>query len=92
MKKSDKIKVGISVGDINGIGIEVILKTLDDNRMLDFCSPIVFATNKVINFHKKVLNMNIQLHGIENLKNVVHNKLNLLNISNENIEVNFGES
>ena len=92
MRKSEKIKIGISVGDINGIGIEVILKTLDDNRMLDFCTPIVFASNKVINFHKKVLNMNVQLHGIENLKNVVHNKLNLLNISNENAEVNFGES
>jgi 4-hydroxythreonine-4-phosphate dehydrogenase len=92
MKKSEKIKVGISVGDINGIGIEVILKTFEDNRIFDFCTPIIFASNKVINTHKMALNINIQIHGIDNLKKVVHNKLNLLNIWNENIEINFGKS
>ena len=43
MKKQEKIKVGISVGDINGIGIEVILKTFEDSRMLEFCTPIIFG-------------------------------------------------
>ena len=38
-----KIKVGISLGDINGIGLEVIIKTFKDNRMMDFCTPIVFG-------------------------------------------------
>jgi 4-hydroxythreonine-4-phosphate dehydrogenase len=90
MKKSEKIKVGISVGDTNGIGIEVILKTFEDNRMLDFCTPVIFASNKVISYHKKALNINTQVHGIENLKNIVYNKLNLLNIWRETIDIDLG--
>ena len=90
MKKSEKIKVGISIGDINGIGIEVILKTFDDSRMLDFCTPVIFGSTKVISYHKKALNMNTQVHGIDNLKNMVHNKLNLLNIWRENVPVELG--
>ena len=90
MKKSEKIKVGISVGDTNGIGIEVISKTFEDNRMLDFCTPVIFASNKVISYHKKALNINTQVHGIENLKNIVHNKLNLLNIWRETIDIDLG--
>ena len=58
MKKSEKIRVGISVGDINGIGIEIILKTFEDSRMLDFCTPVIFASNKVISYHKKALKIN----------------------------------
>ena len=44
MKKHEKIRVGISVGDVNGIGIEVILKTFEDARMMEFCTPIVFGS------------------------------------------------
>ena len=90
MKKTEKIKVGISVGDTNGIGIEVILKTFEDNRMLDFCTPVIFASNKVISYHKKALNINTQVHGIDNLKNIVYNKLNLVNIWRENIDIELG--
>ena len=53
MNKKDKIVVGISVGDINGVGIEVILKTFEDKRMLDFCTPLLFGSSKVIAAHKK---------------------------------------
>ena len=61
MNKESKIKVGISIGDINGVGIEVILKTFEDKRMLDFCTPIIFGSTKVISFYKKNINPNIQL-------------------------------
>ena len=47
MNKSDKIIVGISIGDLNGIGVEVILKTFQDNRMLDFCTPLIFGSTKL---------------------------------------------
>jgi 4-hydroxythreonine-4-phosphate dehydrogenase len=91
MKKSDKIKVGISVGDLNGIGVEVILKTFSDHRMLDFCTPILFASSKVISFHKNKLNMKLPVHGISNLKQVVDNKVNLYNIWKEEIKINLGK-
>ena len=44
-----KPKIGITTGDINGIGIELIIKTLADHRILDFFTPVIFASNKVIN-------------------------------------------
>ncbi|MFT5942837.1 MAG: 4-hydroxy-L-threonine phosphate dehydrogenase PdxA, partial [Sediminicola sp.] len=55
MQESEKIKLGISIGDFNGIGCEVVLKTFEDVRMLDFCTPIIFASNKVISFQKNEL-------------------------------------
>ena len=63
MKKFENIKVGVSVGDINGIGIEIILKTFEDLRMLELCTPILFASNKIISIHKKELNIDCQFHG-----------------------------
>ncbi len=91
MKKSEKIKVGISIGDFNGIGIEVILKTFEDMRMLDFCTPIIFGSSKIISYHKKALQFDINIHGVDHMKKVVHNKLNLYNISREMIDVELGK-
>jgi len=90
MKKSEKIKVGISVGDLNGIGVEVILKTFSDHRMFDFCTPIIFASSKAISFHKNKLNIKVPIHGISSLQQVVENKLNLYNIWKEDVKINFG--
>ncbi len=90
MKKSEKIIVGISVGDINGIGIEIILKTFEDIRMLDFCTPIIFASTKVLSYHKKALNINTQVHGIENLENAISNKVNVLNVWKEAVDIDLG--
>ncbi len=74
MKKTDKIKVGISVGDLNGIGIEIVLKSFEDSRMLDFCTPIIFASSKVISYHKKALQLNTNIHGVDSLAKVVPQK------------------
>jgi len=48
MSNQDKIIVGISIGDLNGIGSEIVLKTFQDPRMLEFCTPVIFASVKVI--------------------------------------------
>lgn len=49
----NKPVIGFTCGDINGIGIELLIKTLGDNRILDICTPIIFGNNKVINFYRK---------------------------------------
>ena len=67
MKKEEKIKVGISVGDLNGVGIEVILKTFEDSRMLEFCTPIVFGSSKSVSFHKKALGIETGIHGVDHV-------------------------
>ena len=90
MKKTDKIKVGISVGDLNGIGIEIILKSFEDSRMLDFCTPVIFASSKVVSYHKKALNLDTNIHGIDNLSKIVPSKLNLLNVWKEMVDIELG--
>ncbi|WP_299835032.1 4-hydroxythreonine-4-phosphate dehydrogenase PdxA [uncultured Tenacibaculum sp.] len=92
MEKTNKIIVGISIGDINGIGIEIILKTFEDKRMLEFCTPVIFGSNKVISFHKKALNLNNSIHGIQSFDKIVHGKINLLNIWKEDIKVDIGKT
>lgn len=92
MSKNENIKVGISVGDINGIGLEIILKSFADKRMLDFCTPIIFASNKVVSFHKKELDLDTPIHGIQAINQAIPGKLNLVNVWKEEVNVVLGKS
>ncbi|MBA6157176.1 4-hydroxythreonine-4-phosphate dehydrogenase PdxA [Tenacibaculum sp. S7007] len=91
MDNTNKIIVGISVGDINGIGIEIILKTFEDKRMLEFCTPVLFASNRLISYHKKALGFNNNIHGINNIEKIVHGKINLLNAWKEEVKIEIGK-
>tara|TARA_B100000809_G_scaffold237763_1_gene257910 strand:- start:79978 stop:81021 length:1044 start_codon:yes stop_codon:yes gene_type:complete len=90
MDIEEKIKVGISIGDVNGIGLEVILKTFDDKRMLDFCTPILFASSKVVSSHKNALNSEVQIQGIESLDSIVDGKINLITAWKEEVKIELG--
>ena len=90
MDKSEKIKLGISIGDFNGIGIEIILKTFLDKRMLDFCTPIIFGSAKVISAYKKNMNINVPFNGIKHIEKAIPGKINILNLWKEDIEINLG--
>lgn len=90
MDKEQKIIVGISVGDLNGVGLEVILKTFGDKRIFDFCTPVLFCSTKVFSFHKKALKSDVHSHGIHDLNNIVHGKLNLMNSWKEDVELKLG--
>lgn len=92
MKNAENIIVGISIGDLNGIGSEVILKTFDDTRMLEMCTPVIFGNVKVLSFIKKNLNSELQLHGIDHLDQLVKGKVNVLNVWKESVEINFGQN
>ena len=52
---NEKPIIGITTGDLNGIGTEVIIKTFSDNRMLELCTPVIFSSNKVINYYRKIM-------------------------------------
>ncbi len=91
MKSAQKIKLGISIGDLNGIGGEIILKTFDDSRMLDFCTPVIFASVKTLSFLKKHFNLELNIHGVENVSQVIEGKINVVNVWKENVSINFGE-
>ena len=88
-----KIKVGISIGDLNGIGLEIIIKTFKDARMMEFCTPIVYGSSKVASINKKHLEMlDFNFNIIEKFENLKHNKVNLLNIWSDDIDIHFGKS
>ncbi|MDT0558003.1 4-hydroxythreonine-4-phosphate dehydrogenase PdxA [Ichthyenterobacterium sp. W332] len=91
MKKEGKIIVGISVGDLNGIGVEIILKTFEDNRMLEFCTPVIFASIKVMSFLKKHHNSKINFNLVSKLDQIQPNKVNVFNVWNEPVNINFGQ-
>ena len=92
MKKAENIIVGISIGDLNGIGSEVILKTFEDSRMLELCTPVIFANVKILSFIKKNLNSDAALHGIDRIDQLVKGKINVLNVWKEGVDINFGQN
>ncbi|MFH4969348.1 4-hydroxythreonine-4-phosphate dehydrogenase PdxA [Gaetbulibacter sp. M240] len=91
MSKTENIIVGISVGDLNGIGGEIILKTFEDARVFDFCTPVVFASIKVMNFLQSHFNSEITLNSINNVNQIKDNQLNVFNVWNEPVTINFGQ-
>ena len=80
MRKEKKIKIGISIGDLNGIGGELIVRTFSDNRLLEFCTPVVFASTKIMSFLKKHFQSSISIHGINDASHAVDGKLNVVNV------------
>lgn len=91
MKHAEKVKLGISIGDLNGIGSEIVLKTFDDSRMLDFCTPVIFASTKVLNFIKKHFKLGLHLQGIDHPSKAIDGKVNVVNLWRENVKIEFGK-
>lgn len=89
-QKEENILLGISIGDMNGIGPEVIIKTFEDLRMMELCTPIVFANAKLISYIKKILNLNISVHSIDDLSEVQIGKFNVINTWKEGVNLEFG--
>ena len=80
---NNKIIIGISTGDVNGVGPEVIIKTFDNPAMLEVCTPVVFGSSKLISYYKKTIGSELPFVGIDNLSQVITGKLNILNIWND---------
>ncbi len=91
MQESRKIRVGISIGDLNGIGCEIILKTFEDARMLDFCTPVIFASNKTITFQKNALGITLNYNGVPDADKALEGKVNVVNVWKETPKIEFGK-
>lgn len=90
---SNKIKIGISIGDVNGIGLEVILKTLSENRILDYCTPIVYGHTKVASYHRKALGLSDFAFNVINSADAANpKKANLINCWEEDVKIDLGVS
>ena len=89
----DKIVVGISHGDINGISYEVIIKSLMDNRLFDFCVPVVFGSAKVAAYHRKALNIaNFSFNNVKSAEEANLKRANIINCLDDNVRVELGKS
>lgn len=83
--------IGISIGDINGIGTELIIKTFSDNRLLELCTPVLFASNKVINFYRKSIPDSVfNYQNIKDLTRVYPKQVNILNCWEEEVSITPG--
>lgn len=88
----EKIIVGISQGDINGIGLEVIIKTFLDPKMLEICTPVVFGSNKTASFHRKALNIeDFSFNQIRDVSEINHKRANIINVYEEDIIIELGK-
>ncbi|QHL86058.1 4-hydroxythreonine-4-phosphate dehydrogenase PdxA [Nibribacter ruber] len=81
-----KAKIGITIGDIAGIGPEVVLKTLADNRILHHCTPIIYGTGAAVNFYRKQLGLeNFNFQIIPASDQALPRKVNVVNCLEEEI-------
>jgi 4-hydroxythreonine-4-phosphate dehydrogenase len=88
---SNKVKIGISIGDVNGIGLEVILKALSETKILNYCTPIVYGHTKVASYHRKALGLSDFNFHVINHANVANaNKANMINCWEEDVKIDLG--
>lgn len=88
-----KIRVGITIGDINGIGPEVIIKTLDNPKILDFCTPVIYGSAKVVSYHKNIVKANeFNFHSIQNAGRLNPNRVNVLNCWEDTVNIALGRA
>lgn len=91
MSKSEKLKVGISIGDIAGVGPEVIIKTFTDERLYKMFTPILYAHSKIISHYRKILNIEkLQYGAIKSVEFASHNSLNIINAWEEDVQFTPG--
>lgn len=91
MENEENIIVGISIGDLNGIGGEIVLKAFEDERNLEFCTPVIFASAKVMGFLKSHFNSAIHFNIINGFDQIKHGKVNVFNCWKESVNINFGQ-
>lgn len=91
--KSAAIRIGITVGDINGIGPETVMKVLSDNRMYSDTTPIVYGSNSLMKFMKSHLNLGqFNYSGIKSPEEAKPRRVNILNIWDDDIQPDFGQA
>lgn len=87
----EKQKIGITHGDTNGVGYEVILKAFEDPTMLELCTPIVYGNSKIAAYHRKAMELTTNYRTIQRADEAMHDKLNLVECINEEVKIDLGQ-
>ncbi len=87
----EKLKIGISIGDFNGIGLEVIIKTLANPAILNFCTPVIYGASKVVSYHKNIVGIEFHFQSIRNAQQALPDKINVVNCWQDNVSITIGK-
>ncbi len=92
MSTQQRPLIGVSIGDLNGIGIELAIKTFSDHRVLELCTPIIFASNKVINFYRKSIpDLNFNYQSSKDFTRINPKQVNIYNCWEEEVNITPGQ-
>ncbi|WP_312394572.1 4-hydroxythreonine-4-phosphate dehydrogenase PdxA [Chryseobacterium sp.] len=89
--KNHKVRVGISIGDFNGIGPEIIMKCLTDKTITDFFTPVIFGSGKLFTYQKNIFKLNLNFNYINEPSQAQAGKLNMVNLVKDNVNVELGK-
>ena len=89
--KQHKVRVGISIGDFNGIGPEIIMKALKDKTITDFFTPIIFGSGKLFTYQKNIFKLNHNFNYITETSQAQSDKINMVNLWKDNVNVDLGK-
>ena len=89
--KNGKILVGITHGDINGVGYEIILKLFSEPMMLELCTPIIYGSPKVATYHRKAMELTTNFVTIQKADEAVEGRLNLVDCLTDEVKIDFGQ-
>ncbi len=90
MKK--KLKIGISIGDVNGIGLEVILKTISNRNITEICTPIIYGSSKIVSYHKNIVGIeDFKFQSLRTAERLHLAKINIINCWQENVNITLGK-
>jgi 4-hydroxythreonine-4-phosphate dehydrogenase len=92
-EKEQRIRVGITHGDVNSISYEIIIKTLQDQRLLEYCTAIVYGSSKAASYHRKILNINDFNFNLVKKPDLAHaRRPNIINIIEDEVKIDLGKS
>lgn len=92
MSERNKIRVGITQGDINGIGYEIIFKTFSTPEMFDICTPVIYGSPKAAAYHRKALDCETAYNAVEKIEEIQEGKLNIINCNNDEVRIELGNT
>ncbi|MBU1717899.1 MAG: 4-hydroxythreonine-4-phosphate dehydrogenase PdxA [Bacteroidetes bacterium] len=88
-----KVKLGITMGDFNGIGLEVVFKTFSDPKILESCTPVIYGSSKVASYHRKMLNLNeLNFNTVRSADEASHKKVNIVHHFDQDVKIDMGHS
>jgi len=84
--------IGITIGDLNGIGLEVILKTFQNEQLLNNCTPVIYGSSKVVSYHKNIVGIEFAFNAIRSVDQATDDRVNVVNCWQDNVNISLGKA